>query len=539
MSAWANTKGRRRIHLYGCGVVAPGAANIKEFIEEIEAQKSVLVPEGALNNAFLVGRPKFNFGVYEGWITSRHNQSKFGQLNDKAGECVRFAVGTTIDALECNPGLEAAVKASDPRVLIVYGSGFGDLNHMFQGAREYDGAMEKWNYFWSRPERNKAYRTFLESKGPRAADMPADPRELSPDSPERAKANLDWNAYWGPQSDELKNFMGEFNVIEGMTIGADVATEKLNVIRAKTKARKALLDKYGCPTPPWDAVNPSFLWNLPNAGAAQVSMLLGIHGVASTSIGACATFGLLLRQAMDAIQSGEFDIAIVGTTDVTPPPPVVSAFNAAKVLAAGPEVGIPLCQLRGTHVAGGACTWIIGAEDALTKHGVKPFHGVELLGVGLSSDAEHIITPSLEGPKLCIRDAFAQAQISPKEIDTWDMHATGTPGDWSEFKLMEDFVPKEAVVTARKGIFGHGMSTCGGWEITAQVIGSQKVNNTFRIQGSGIPEKDVHPSITALGRRIATDKPVTLPVKETGLTCGKLSMGIGGISSCVLTRVHF
>lgn len=528
----------RRIHLYGCGVVAPAAANVKEFLAEVESQECALVLEERLNDMFLVGRPKFDFKDYEQWITQKHNATRFSQLNDKAGECVKFAIGTTIQALECNPGLDAAIQKLDPRVLILCGSGFGDLNHKFQGTREFENAYRNWNYFWAQPERNDDVKQFQEGKL-KVDDVPADPRALPVDSPERAEAASVWNEFWARRSSELKKYLKEMNEIEMMTIGGDVAADKLNVIRAKTKARKALMDKYKSPVPPWESVAPTFLWNLPNAPAAQVSMMLGIHGPSSASIGACATFGLLLRQAMDAIESGEYDVAIVQTADVTPPPAVVSAFHAAKVLATGPQVGIPLCQLRGTHVAGGACTWIIGAEDAVGALGLKPYKGVQLLGVGLSSDAEHIITPSLEGPKHCIRDAFKQANISPSEIQTWDMHATGTPGDWSEFKLIEDFVPSEAVITARKGIFGHGMSTCGGWELTAQVLGATKTSGGIRIQPSGIPTQSMHPSIVSLKRRIAADKPLTVETQKETLTCGKLSMGIGGISSCVLTRVHF
>jgi len=55
--------------------------------------------------------------------------------------------------------------------------------------------------------------------------------------------------------------------------------------------------------------------------------------------------------------------------------------------------------------------------------------------------------------------------------------------------------------------------------------------------GSGIESSRVHPSIREVGRTLATDKPMTVDAPN-GLVCGKLSMGIGGISSCVLTKIH-
>ncbi|MEN9810892.1 MAG: hypothetical protein RLZZ488_2459 [Pseudomonadota bacterium] len=528
------SKTKRKVSLYGVGIVSPGAANLREFLALVQEGKPALSPIEELQGAFLVGKPKFDFEVYRDWITQRHAPNKFSQLSDKGLSHVRMAIGTSIDALESNPGLEQALKKIDPRVYVCYGSGFGDIQAYFNGHDEYKAAERAWHKFWAHPERCKPLAQHI--NGTRVdAEAPVSPTTLEIDSPERAAAWESWNSYWCKKSDGLQDYLREFNEMESITIGADVANDKLNVIRAKAKAKKALQDKWKHPLPPWEAVNANMLWNLPNAPAAQVSMLHGIHGVSFASIGACATFGLVLRQALDGIRCGDYDAAIIGTTDLAPPPELVAGFNAAKVLAAGCDVGVPLCNLRGTHVAGGACTWILAADDVMEKLGQKSL-GVEIMGVGLSSDAEHIITPSMEGPKLCIRDAFTQAGISPQDVHTWDMHATGTPGDWSEFKLIDN-LPASTVVTARKGIFGHGMSTCGGWELTAQLLTTRKNGKTYTLIGSGIAADRVHPSIRDVGRQLATDKPVTLEAPN-GLICGKLSMGIGGISSCVLSKIQ-
>jgi 3-oxoacyl-(acyl-carrier-protein) synthase len=530
----SQTKQKRRVSLYGVGIVSPGAANLREFLALVQEGKPALTPIAELHGAFLIGQPKFDFEVYRDWISQRHAPNKFSQLSDKGLSHVRMAVGTSIDALESNPGLEQALKKIDPRVYVCYGSGFGDIQAYFNGHDEYKAAERAWHKFWAHPERCKPLA--LHINGSRHdAEAPVSPTTFEIDSAERAAAWDTWNSYWCKKSDGLQDYLREFNEMESITIGADVANDKLNVIRAKAKAKKALQDKWKHPLPPWEAVNANMLWNLPNAPAAQVSMLHGIHGVSFASIGACATFGLVLRQAVDGIRCGDYDAAIIGTTDLPPPPELVAGFNAAKVLAAGCDVGVPLCNLRGTHVAGGACTWILAADDVMEKLGQKSL-GIEIMGVGLSSDAEHIITPSMEGPKLCIRDAFAQAGISPKDVHTWDMHATGTPGDWSEFKLIEN-LPASTVITARKGIFGHGMSTCGGWELTAQLLSTRKNGKTYTLTGSGIASECVHPSIKQVNRNLATDKAVTLDAPN-GLVCGKLSMGIGGISSCVLTKIH-
>jgi 3-oxoacyl-[acyl-carrier-protein] synthase II len=527
---------RRRVFLYGCGIVAPGAASLDQFLEDIWNQRVNLVPEPALNNAFLVGKPKFQFEKYRDWISSRFAPARFTQISDKGGENVYMAVGATIDALTTQPSLEDALKKLDPGVSLCMGSGLGDLPVIFSQGKNWDRTCWAWNHFWADPERNAECAGWR--KGAREIEgVPTDPLEQPADSLARVDAWARWDEFWANRSSLLKDYVREFIDIEGGTVGADVAADKLKLIRAKAKAGKQLQEKYGCPTPPWEAVNPTLLWNLPNAPAAQISMLLNLHGSSWNSNGACATFGLLLHEALKDIHTGRSEAAIVGTVDNTPPPEVVSAFFGARVLATGTNVSTPLSEMRGTHVAGGACVWIIGTEE-LAKQFNIPHMGVEILSAEISSDAEHIITPSKDGPKLAIRRALESAHISPADIGSWDLHATGTPGDASELTLIEDFVPATAVVSARKGLFGHGMASNGGWELTAQVLGPKYKDGMFHIPPCGIDPDRIHSSISSMKRIFATNKPVEVVGTEQGLVCGKLSMGVGGISSCVITRVQ-
>jgi 3-oxoacyl-[acyl-carrier-protein] synthase II len=527
-----NKPNRKRVFLYGCGVVAPGAANTQEFLENVRSQTSSLEASKALNNAFLVGNPKFNFANYQEWISARHQPTRFSQLKEKGGANVQMAIGSTIDALQNNPKLEAQLKKIDPRIMICIGSGFADVESAFEAQKQFEAASFHWHKFWANPEHNLELKQYGEKKPALENSAPQEPSHIEPNTPDRVLAETAWNKYWTEKSSKFHEYMAEFNRIESQVMGEDVATEKLNFIRSKAKQKKALQEKYGSPTPPWEAVSPNFLWNIPNAPAAQISMLLGIHGNAYSSIGACATFGLVVRQALDAIHSGSVDAAIVGTVDLPPPAPVVAGFNAAKVLAAGNEAGVPLRHLRGTHVSGGSCVWIVATEDSMP--GVEHL-GVEILASGMSSDAEHIITPSLEGPKLAIREALVEANVTPADVHCWDMHATGTPGDFSELNLMKEFVNSKTVVTARKGLFGHGMSSCGGWEATAQTLGLKKLNaaGRFAVQGSGI--EFTHKGLKS-ELNLGTNKELEI-IAPQGAICVKLNMGIGGITSCLVTRV--
>lgn len=83
-------------------------------------------------------------------------------------------------------------------------------------------------------------------------------------------------------------------------------------------------------------------------------------------------------------------------------------------------------------------------------------------------------------------------------------------------------------MTARKGTFGHGMGTCGGWELTAQMLSSEEMT----IPPTPLSETELNPEIARVHRNFVFENPVALPKGYAG----KLSMGVGGINSCVICR---
>ncbi len=206
--------------------------------------------------------------------------------------------------------------------------------------------------------------------------------------------------------------------------------------------------------------------------APQLTMLLNLHGPAWAPVGACSTFGVALKCATDAIERGDAVVAIVGTADPRPMPMLVAAFHQARVTPAAGDMTAPLTTLRGTHVSGGACVWIVGDAEVCERRGLRPRAYVE--AVALSSDAEHIITPSKSGPKRAIERAYAIAGILPEDVAIVDLHATGTPGDLNELRLVDGYIGEHTRVTARKGQLGHGMSNSGGWELTALAMSLER-----------------------------------------------------------------
>jgi 3-oxoacyl-(acyl-carrier-protein) synthase len=230
---------------------------------------------------------------------------------------------------------------------------------------------------------------------------------------------------------------------------------------------------------------------------------------------------------MDAIQRGDATAVIVGATESTPHPLVVGGLYAGRVLAADSQVSKPLDGLRGTHVSGGACLWIVGDWDHFTGLGFQPL-GMEPLAVGVSNDAHHVITPSREGPIIAVNEALHNAHVAPSDLFTWDLHATATPGDYLEVENMRTVLPGSVLVTARKGTFGHGMGAGGGWELLAQYLGYQR----GALYPTPLSPEQLHPAIRDVHQLFVFDQ----ACKVGPGVAGKLAMGVGGVNACVISR---
>ncbi len=525
---------RKRIGVFGWGVVAPKSPDIAAFERNLSSAASWLEPfDGFGPSNFLVGRPEFDFEVYRSWIDERFEPRRFSQLTAKMGNTVKYAIGAFVQALGQNPGLEPLLKELGPQAHIYVGTALGDFPLHFEHAIRYHRAQRRWNRFWCRDEQHgelRAYRVADDDEKRRIreqVDAPQDPSHVDPLGDDYDEISERWETFWVARSEGLRGYLDKQIEIEHEGIIGDIDSGKKNVIRHKVTTRRKLNSEYGCPTEPWNAVDPNLLWNIPNIPAAQISMLAHITGTTIAPIAACSGFSVSLKMAIDAIQSDQAKVAVIGMTDPEPHAMSVGTFFGARVLSHDGQVSKPFTGFRGTHVAGGSCIWIVGDADYLTERGFKPL-GLEVLSVAVSSDADHIITPSQEGPRRAIQQALDEAGIAPSEVATWDMHATATPGDWNELQNILSVIPETTAFTARKGSFGHGMSVCGGWELTAQHLGF----SNGELHPVNLTDGEIHNQIRSSTNGLVQDQARPM----SGDVAGKINMGVGGINACVICR---
>ncbi|HET7856135.1 MAG TPA: beta-ketoacyl-ACP synthase II [Gaiellaceae bacterium] len=261
---------------------------------------------------------------------------------------------------------------------------------------------------------------------------------------------------------------------EAERIGASIATG-IGGLRAFQDCYDQLLERGP------DRVNPfSIPQIIPNMGAAWVSMELGTRGPLSSQCTACAASNMAIGEGTDMIRLGRADVVFAGGTEAGVTPIGIAGFSAMRALSRrneAPEVASrPFDAARDGFVMGEAGGVIVLEElEHARARGAKIY--AELLGYGLSSDAKHVTEPdpSGENPARAMRMAFADAGISPDEVDYINAHGTSTPlGDASETKVIKRALGEEAAqktpVSSTKGATGHCLGAAGAVEAIFSIL---------------------------------------------------------------------
>ena len=178
-------------------------------------------------------------------------------------------------------------------------------------------------------------------------------------------------------------------------------------------------------------------------GAAWVSMELGTRGPLTSQCTACAASNMAIGEAMDAIRLGRADVMLAGGTEAGISEVGIAGFGAMRALSRRndePEkASRPFDAQRDGFVMGEAGAIVVLEELEHAKARDAKIYA-ELVGYGLSSDAQHITEPDPTGrhPARAIAMALEDAGVSADDIDYINAHGTSTPlGDASETRVIK------------------------------------------------------------------------------------------------------
>jgi 3-oxoacyl-[acyl-carrier-protein] synthase II len=228
---------------------------------------------------------------------------------------------------------------------------------------------------------------------------------------------------------------------------------------------------------------------------------------------ACASGASAIQLGVEAIRRGEADAALCVGTDGSVNPESLIRFSLLSALSTAndppQEAAKPFSKNRdGFVMAEGAAAVVLESLQAARARGAKIL-GV-VAGCGEMADAFHRTRSSPDGKAIigCIRNALADARLSPEDIDYVNPHGTGTPeNDKMEFLGISTVFGERAKtipVSSNKSMVGHTLSAAGTVEtvFTLLTLQHQRVPPTinYKIPDPAIP-LDVVPN-TARDARI-------------------------------------
>ena len=264
---------------------------------------------------------------------------------------------------------------------------------------------------------------------------------------------------------------------ESERIGASIATG-IGGLGAFQDCYQTLMDRGP------DRVNPfSIPAIIPNMGAGWVSMELGTQGPLSSQCTACAASNMAIGEGADAIRLGRADMMFCGGTEAGITRVGIAGFGAMRALSRRNDdpkrASRPFDAGRDGFVMGeaGAVVLLEELEHAQAR-GATIY--AELLGYGVSSDANHITEPDPTGtnPARAMKMAFDDASIDPSEIDYINAHGTSTPlGDASETRVIKLAVGEENArkipISSTKGATGHCLGAAGAVEAIFTILATR------------------------------------------------------------------
>jgi 3-oxoacyl-[acyl-carrier-protein] synthase II len=193
---------------------------------------------------------------------------------------------------------------------------------------------------------------------------------------------------------------------------------------------------------------------------------------------ACSSSAVAIGEAWKRIASAELEVMIAGGTEAPLNFGTLKAWEALKTMAnEDPEDASASCKpfakdRSGLVLGEGAAMVVLESWDRAAARGAR-IHA-ELTGYGLSTDAEHITRPTVEGQARAMVRALESAQVSAADVGYINAHGTATLANDSvetaAIKQVFGTVARALPVSSTKSMHGHLLGAAGALEFAATVL---------------------------------------------------------------------
>jgi 3-oxoacyl-[acyl-carrier-protein] synthase II len=226
---------------------------------------------------------------------------------------------------------------------------------------------------------------------------------------------------------------------------------------------------------------------------SNIAIEFGCRGVGTTNSNSCASGTVSVGEALRYIRDDFADVIVAGGAEAPLTAITIGAFDIIKTMSrwdGDPALACrPFDMLRDGFVMGeGGASLIVEELEHARARGARIY--AEVLGYSLNNDAFHMTTPLPSGESCvrAMREALADAQLAPDQIDYINAHASSTQlndnAETNSIKLVFGEHAHRIPVSGTKGYYAHPLGATGAIEaaLCALALDQQWVPPTINYQ---------------------------------------------------------